>query len=109
MNSPIKDKLKQDINVGDYVVYRLTGRSGSIQCGKVTRITLKEDDLGQLVLDSRGKTIPAIYVRAMIDYNSPHFPIEVAKRDSRLTQPDRMVVFNVMPEWVKDLYTQAGL
>jgi hypothetical protein len=109
MHSPIKDKLKQDINIGDYVVYRLTGRSGSIQYGKVTRITLKEDDLGQLVLDGQGNPIPTIYVRAMIDYNTPRIPVEVAKRDSRLTQPDRMVVFNGMPQWVKNLYTQAGL
>jgi hypothetical protein len=109
MNAQIKDKLKQDINIGDYVVYRLTGRSGSIQYGKVTRITLKEDDLGQLVLDDQGNPIPAIYVRAMIDYNISHLPVEVAKRDSRLTQPNRMVVFNGIPQWVKDLYTQAGL
>lgn len=109
MSSPIKDKLGQDINIGDYVVYRLTGRSGSIQYGKITKITLKEDEYGQIVLDGQGNPIPTIYVRAVIDYNTPWIPVEIAKRDSRLTKTVSMIVFNGMPQWVKDLYIQAGL
>ena len=104
-----KDKLGQEIKVGEYVVYRLSGRSGDIEYGKVTNIKFALDVTGQLKLDRNGEPIPTIYVRHVRDYNSRHFTPEVAERDSRLPKTESIVIYPIMPQWVRDLFAQAGL
>lgn len=104
----VNDTLGQEINEGDYVVYRNSSRSGSLHYGKVTKIKLRTDRSGSFVLDSDGNPYPTLYIRQVYNHlwNST---AELAGRDTRLSKMERVAVYPTMPEWVKDLFRAAGI
>jgi hypothetical protein len=112
MNQLVKDRLKQEIKVGDYVVCRLSGRSGKLEYGKVTKITVETDAAGQPVLDRHGNVQPTAHVRLANRYAysfSQNPNLGIAAKDSRLTNTEAMAVYPTMPQEVIDLFQDAGL
>jgi hypothetical protein len=107
MNKNVIDKMGIPIKVGDYIVYRLLGRTFTgLQLGKVTKVDVFKDHNGQPLLTYTGALQPKLTVRRVRDDLNP--PI-LAKRNSTLTCTDNILVYPQMPQWVKDLFSQNGL
>ena len=95
-----KDRFGQEIQVGDFVVFHLSGRGGELHYGKVRRIEEKR---------LRGKMRLTIFVRQVIDYSWSTMGKQLATKDSPLTNTNRMVVYPLIPQEVIDMFNEAGL
>jgi hypothetical protein len=101
-----KDIFGNTIKPGEFVVYRLSGRSGDLHYGKVTKVSFKQDNHGNPLCDKNGEPQFIIYVR---QFQTNQWSRGPARSDSKLPKLDSMVVYPNIPKEVKDAFIRVGI